>query len=81
MSQACGPSRPFRSASVGVAGSRDRGADVLGAARRRCHEVGQRDLLGRADPPRVLLRRINDDGSQVETVTAVEVFPRERPAR
>jgi hypothetical protein len=29
----------------------------------------------RADSPRVLLRRINDDGSEVETVTAVEVFP------
>lgn len=29
----------------------------------------------RTDSPRVLLRRINDDGSEVETVTAVEVFP------
>jgi hypothetical protein len=29
----------------------------------------------RAQRPRILLRRVNDDGSEVENVTAVDIFP------
>jgi hypothetical protein len=36
-------------------------------------------LFVRRDPPRVLLRRVNDDGSQVELVTSIEILPA-RPA-
>lgn len=32
-------------------------------------------FLVRASPPRVLLRRISDDGSEVESVTSLEIFP------